>query len=116
MNTLQKTAYWAPRVFGILLTIFITLFALDVQYTGDATAFVTELASHLIPTAVLLIILIAAWRWEMVGVVAYSTLAIFYISLTLNHPDWVVAISGPLFVAALLFGISWMNRKRRTAH
>lgn len=115
MNTIQKTAYWAPRVFGIILTIFITLFALDVQYNGNVAGFVAELAMHLIPTAILSVILVSAWRWELVGVIAYSALAIFYIAITINHPDWIAVISGPLFVAAILFGISWLNRKRRLA-
>lgn len=116
MNTAQKLAYWAPRIYGIILTIFFTLFALDVQYTGDAVAFATELAIHMIPTAVLITILVLAWRREWVGVVAYTALGIWYIIIAHTRPDWIAAITGILFFGAILFSISWYNRRHRLAH
>lgn len=116
MNTPQKIAYWAPRIYGIILTIFFTLFALDVQYTSNATAFATELAVHLIPTAILLTILVLAWRWELVGVIAYAALGIWYIIIAHTRPDWIAAITGILFLGSILFAISWYSRRHRLAH
>ena len=57
----KKILFWTPRILGILVAIFISLFALDVF--GEGYGFwetLAALAMHLIPTSIVLIILALA--------------------------------------------------------
>ena len=59
----RRTLFWAPRVLSVALIVFLSLFALDVF--GEVQGFwntVLALAIHLIPTLVLSVVLILAWR------------------------------------------------------
>ncbi len=62
-TTSEKAFYRAPRILGIATGLFISLFALDVFNEGyklrDTLA---ALAMHLLPTGVIVIALILAWR------------------------------------------------------
>ena len=56
--TVNKLLFWSPRVLGILIAIFVSLFALDVFAEGSSSwEIVVALAMHLIPTFVILIAL-----------------------------------------------------------
>jgi hypothetical protein len=71
------------------------------------------LVIHLIPSAIIVVVLALAWRWEWVGALVFAALAGFYLVITLRHPEyrnWILMISGPLFLIAVLFLISWLKR------
>jgi hypothetical protein len=93
---------WTPRVLGILLCHFISLFALDAE-GALATAM------HLIPVAVLLAILAVAWRWPAVGGAAFLGVAGAYLLAAWQHPSWIAVISAPLSVVGVLFLLSWQR-------
>ena len=105
-QTVEKGLYWSPRVLGILIAIFISIFALDVF--GEGYSFwetIAALAMHLIPTLVILIVLVIAWRWESIGGFLFIALGVLYITFfwePSNLPAYLV-ISGPLFLAGILF-------------
>lgn len=105
-QTVKKILFWTPRILGILIAIFVSLFALDVF--GEGYSFwetIAALAMHLIPTAVILIILVVAWRWEWVGGFLFIALGVLYITLFWDPsrlPAYLM-ISGPLFLVGLLF-------------
>ncbi len=64
-QSISKILYWSPRILGVLIAIFVSLFALDVF--GEGYSFwetIAALAMHLIPTLVILVVLVIAWRWE----------------------------------------------------
>ena len=109
--------FWAPRVLGILVAAFLGLFALD-AFGGDQPlgAALVDFAVHLLPAVLVLGIVALAWRWEWVGAVAFTALAIAYL-LTSPRVDWSLVISGPLFVVGLLFLWSWRQHPsaRKTA-
>jgi hypothetical protein len=113
MNTLDKLIYWMPRILGILIVLFIGMFAFDTAYNGSVFNYIAEMYTHLLPAAILLAVLIAAWRWEMIGIISYTVLGIFYITIAYKHPDWIFVISGPLFLCAGLFALSMYNKRRR---
>lgn len=104
--TVDKLIYWSPRVLGILIAIFVSLFALDVF--GEGYSFwetVGALAMHLIPTFVILLALGIAWRRAWIGGFLFVALGVLYITLfwePSNLPAYLV-ISGPLFLAGILF-------------
>ncbi|WP_455423267.1 DUF7670 domain-containing protein [Cucumibacter marinus] len=104
--------FWVPRSIAILGIIFISVFALD--------AFAPErslpeqllgFAIHLIPSAVLTVILVIAWRFEAVGGVLFLAVGIVPF-VTLSNPLWVnIILAGPFMVAGALFLLSHFQRR-----
>jgi len=113
-QTVEKILFWSPRVLGILIAIFVSLFALDVF--GEGYSFwetIAALAMHLIPTLVILIVLGIAWRWEWTGGFLFVALGVLYITLfwePSNLPAYLI-ISGPLFLVGILFLLDGCYRK-----
>jgi hypothetical protein len=110
----KQFLFWTPRVLTILFILFLALFALDVF--GEGYGFwetVLALFMHLIPNMVLTVILVLAWRREWIGAVAFSGLAVFYLVMAWGKFHWgaFAAISGPLFLVAILFLIGWRYRR-----
>jgi hypothetical protein len=110
----KKILFWTPRVLGILIAIFISLFALDVFIEGYSFwETIMALLMHLIPTVIFLVILGIAWRWERIGGILFILLGLLYITLFWD-PDQLPAyllISGPLFLAGIFFLLDGYIRK-----
>lgn len=106
---MQGTIYWTPRILCLLFAAFISLFALDVL-DGSHGFLQTALAliMHLIPTAILLVLLAVAWRWEWVGAVVFPGLGLPYIVMAWGKfPGSVYAlIAGPLILVGILFWVA----------
>ena len=112
-TTTRLVIFWTPRVLGILFAAFISLFALDVFEGGFRfPETLIALFMHLIPTFLLVIALLVAWRWEWVGTVWFVGLALFYVAWAWGRFPWVAyaAISGPLVVMGGLFLLNWILR------
>ena len=112
-ESLRLLLFWAPRGLTILFILFLALFALDVF--GEGYNFwdtVVALFMHLIPNMVLALFLVLAWRWEWIGAVLFAGVGIFYIVWSWGRFPFVTyaAISGPLFLVALLFLVGWLYR------
>lgn len=76
-NNMSGLLYWLPRILGILLALFISVFALDVFGEGyDFWQTALALTMHLLPTLALVIVLVCAWRWERLGGLLFIALAI----------------------------------------
>lgn len=102
---------WTPRVLGILVALFIGIFALDVFTEGRPIGeTLIALVMHLLPTFVLLATVALAWRWEWIGGAVFLSLAALYTLTTLDHPTWIPLIAGPLVVVGTLFGLAWRHR------
>jgi hypothetical protein len=89
------------------------VFALDVF--GEGYGFweaVLALLIHLVPTYIVVIVLVVAWRWEWVGTILFSALAVFYVVWTWGRFPLVtyLSISGPLVLLAVLFLFNWTYR------
>jgi len=102
----KKFLYWIPRVVAILFAIFISLFALDVF--GEGCTFwetILALLIHLVPTYLVIIALLIAWKWEAVGGLIFIALGLFYIFRFGGHFPFTayLIISGPLFLIGVLF-------------
>jgi hypothetical protein len=74
------TLFWAPRVLSIAYIAFLSMFALGVF--GKEHGFwriLLALTMHLIPTFVLIVALLLAWRWEWVGAILYAGAGMLYV-------------------------------------
>jgi hypothetical protein len=109
----QQLLYWSPRVLCIVFAGFISLFALDVfgEHRGLWNT-IFALLMHLIPTAIILIVLAVSWKWEWVGGILFSALGVLYLVMYWGKFHWsaYVFISGPLFLVGLLFLVNWVCR------
>ena len=115
-----RLLFWAPRILCLLFAAFMSVFALHVF--GEGYGFwetALALLLHLIPTALVLVVLAVAWRWEWVGAVVFGLLGLLYAGWTAGsgrgHWSWIVFISGPLFLIAILFLLNWRYSTKRHA-
>ena len=110
-----KIFSWVPRVLGVLFSVFIGLFAVDVfnqGYPGFRTL-VTFLI-HLIPAVIIFVFTLVGWRWPTWGAALFTIVGTVYI-FYFNGQPWLVyvIISGPLFFIAILFAVSSvLNRQK----
>ena len=74
-----KVYHWLPRVIGILAILFISLFALD-SFTAEISVWqqIIGFFIHLIPSFILLIFLIIAWKWEYTGGVIFILIGLVF--------------------------------------
>jgi hypothetical protein len=114
----KRFLFWTPRILCLLFAALISLFALDV-FSENQGFWNTALAllMHLIPTAVLLVILAVSWRWEWVGAVIFPLLGAFYLVAFWGRFHWsaYAIISGSLFVLGALFLLNWTSRSKLRA-
>jgi len=112
---LKQVLFWSPRVLGIAFAIFLSMFALDVfneRFSVGKT--ILALLIHLIPSAIVVIMLAISWRWEWVGGVLFIAVGILYLTRMWHHPAAVAGISGPLFLVGGLFLLnSWKRAEIR---
>ena len=119
-TTSARLLLWSPRVLGILLSAFLAMFALDVFNEGKTlNEALPDLAIHLLPATLLLIIVAASWRWEWVGGIVFAVLAVTYAASVRGRLDAILVISGPLLIVGVLFLWSWRYHEElhaRRAH
>lgn len=118
-QSIKGFVYWAPRVLSLLFVVFLALFSLDVFET--ATGFwetALALLMHNIPALVVLGVVLLAWRYELVGAVAFFLGGIVYIVLVLQNPfepyyiAWIAQISGIAFFIGAMYLIGWYRKRR----
>ena len=89
---------------AILLTIFISLFALDVFAEGYGFwETIGAFLIHLLPTFLLVIIILIAWRWEHIGGTFFILIGILYLIMAKNHLSMAFILAGPIFLVGILF-------------
>ena len=108
---------WIPRILGIVVSLFIGMFALDAFSAGKPLVeTLADFAIHLTPALLLLSLVLASFRWEWVGGVAFVGLAIVYaLTMSRGRLDWMLLISGPLMVVGVLFMWSWFHHNELRA-
>lgn len=114
----ERILCWMPRILSILFAAFISIFALDVLGTGDSRGeTILAFLIHLIPTALVLVALVIAWRWERMGAILFAALGSWYIIMAWGDMHWTAYffISGPLFLIAALFLAHWLYRRDAAA-
>ena len=112
----RRAIQWASRLLGIAFTLFISLFAFDVFAHGQSILrALPAFFMHLIPSFVLLLIVVLAWRWAWIGAAGSAALCILFLSwnYTIRHnvPAAVAIIAGPLLLMTVLYLWSWVMRR-----
>ena len=124
MKTKIKVLHWTPRIICILAILFISLFALD-AFNPDLTIWqqIGDFLMHLIPSFVLIILLIIAWKWEFIGGIIFTLIGlglspfIFMHNYKMNHSVWmslmtILIITMPFVIVGILFIVSHNQKKK----
>jgi hypothetical protein len=118
-----KFLYWTPRIVSIAFLLFLAMFSLDIFDAGyDFWGTVLGLFMHNIPVFILTILLVIAWKHEIVGAITFYIAALIYIGFmvhrVLNSPAggymllYSMIIAVPAFFIATLFLIGWNKKKK----
>ena len=105
MKTSVKILHWLPRIICILAILFISMFSLDV-FTPGLTIWqqLGGFLIHNIPSFVILVILIIAWKWEFTGGITFIILGLVFYLLVflLNHYRNQFSVGRSLVNAAMI--------------
>jgi hypothetical protein len=112
---LAKIIHWSPRVVTIIIIFFITLFSLDVfEMDASLLELLGGFLLHNIPSIVLLILLLIAWKRPEVGFVGFLVAAVLITMLFVRD---IFALSNvilfvlPILLIACLFYADWKWQK-----
>jgi hypothetical protein len=112
---MKRFLFWSPRLLCILFALFISLFALDEFGTGlGFWQSVLAITMHLVPTAIIILLLAVSWRWELIGGILFLALAVLYVVMAWGKFGLAayVLISGPMIIISMLFFVNWKFRTR----
>ena len=127
MKPSVKLVHWLPRIVCILAILFVSLFALDAFAPGRT--FWQQLGAflvHLIPSYILLVSLVIAWKWECIGGIIFLVIGIGmspFVYLMNYHRTHSVGVSLmiilmitiPFVVVGILFMVSHFLKKKEDA-
>ncbi|MBE9469456.1 MAG: hypothetical protein IMY72_14210 [Bacteroidetes bacterium] len=119
-----KIFHWLPRLMCILAIFFISLFAAD-SFSAGLTIWqqLGAFAIHLIPSFVLIILLLIAWKWEFIGGLIFILIGlglspfVYIQNYQMNHSVWmslgiIASITMPFVIVGILFIISNCFKKK----
>jgi hypothetical protein len=114
----RKVLYWAPRILAILAILFMMMFSVDCF--GENESLKNQLIClfmHNIPAFILILVLIVAWKWELIGgtifILAFIAGTIFFNSFTGNWGSLVVI--SPFLITGILFIADYRVIKKKVA-
>ena len=123
MKPSVKVIHWLPRIICILAIAFISLFAGDAFEHGHTIwEKLGGFLIHLIPSFILTIVLLIAWKWEFIGGIVFIVIGLGFSPYILLHGErelfWslvaVTFINLPFVVVGILFLISHRMKKNQS--
>lgn len=120
--------HWLPRIICILVILFVSMFALD-AFAPELTFWqqIGGFLLHLIPSYIMIVLLIVAWKWEYVGGIIFTILgfgfsvSVFLLNYNRNHFSAAqslintLIVSIPFVLVGILFMVSDNKKKRKIA-
>jgi hypothetical protein len=100
----NKLLYWSPRILGILAILFMMMFSIDCFEMGGKDAWIC-LLMHNIPAFITIVVLIVAWKWELIGGIIFM-IASFAGAVYFNGfgGNWgVLPVMFPFLLTGILF-------------
>lgn len=120
----SKIVFWIPRIIVILAIMFVSMFALD-SFTPEKNIWqqLLEFLIHLLPSYILLIVLLIAWKFELTGGILFIIISVGFIpfiylhNYQMNHSVWIsmsiiMMINFPFLLAGILFVWSYIINKK----
>ena len=103
---LLKILYWFTRILAIIAILFMMMFSLD-AFGGDEPFFrqILGFLMHNIPAFALIIVLVIAWRHEIVGgvifILLFFALGLYFRSFSGNSGSFIIIV--PFLIIGILF-------------
>lgn len=125
MTSSLKLLHWTPRVICILAILFVSLFALDAFNPAlPIGRQILDFLMHMLPSFVLTVLLIIAWKWELIGGIILGMIGIvfspiiFMHNYNMNHSvvmslTVIAMITFPFILVGVLFVISHFKKKNQ---
>jgi hypothetical protein len=107
---LANVVHWAPRLAAILIIFFVSLFSLDVfEMEGTPLELLGAFLIHSLPSIILIVLLVFAWRRPVVGFIAFLLAGLFFLRFVIFDGDLLhfLLFSGPLLLISGLFYADW---------
>ena len=125
MKISSKIIYLLPRIICIIAILFISLFALD-AFNPQLTVWqqIRDFLMHLIPSFILTLFLLIAWKWELVGGIIFLAIGLFFTPIIfmhnfqMNNSVWmslgvIAAITFPFILVGILFILGYRNKSKQ---
>lgn len=104
----------AATSLGVLYAVALLIFAADVfNHEQNIAQTFYDLLLHLLPTAVILLIVFVAYNRPLIGAIIYLVLGLMYIITGWASMHWTahVLIAGPLLLLSALCITAWKSIK-----
>ena len=124
MKKSTRLIHWLPRIICIIAILFISLFALD-AFNPELTTWqqISAFLMHLIPSFILIVLLVIAWKRELIGGIIFTLIGlgfsplVFTHNFKMNHSIWmslgiITIITIPFTIVGILFILSHYQKKR----
>ncbi|MFP4364533.1 MAG: hypothetical protein ACLFR1_11785 [Spirochaetia bacterium] len=118
MDIAPKITEWSGKLLAIYDILFLAMFSLTAmlpEMTWLMKAFVIFL--NLFPSFIVLICLLVAWKRPDFGSIAFAAAGVLFtvIFQTYLSLELFILVSGPVFLIAVLFFLTWLlqNRAKR---
>lgn len=120
-----KFICWTPRILSILFIMFLAMFSLDVIEPGRSIGdIIIGLIMYNIPVFILIVLLVIAWKHELVGAATFISAGLLYSGLTVFRAihseipwylsiSWSLTIAGPAFLVGFLFLLNWKRKRKQ---
>jgi hypothetical protein len=116
--------HWLPRILCILSILFVSIFALYAFNPENTIGEqIGDFLMHTIPSFVLTIILVLAWKWEKLGGILFTIIGVglspfvFFHNYRMNESIWlslsiILVVTIPFAVIGVLFLMSHRMKQR----
>ena len=104
----------AATILGVLYAVALLVFAADVfNHEQNIAQTFYDILLHLLPTAVVLLIVVVAYNRPLIGAIIYLVLGLMYIITGWARMHWSahVLIAGPLLLLSALYITAWKSNK-----
>lgn len=104
----------AATSLGVLYAVALLIFAADVfNHEQNIAQTFYDILLHLLPTAVILLIVFVAYNRPLIGAIIYLVLGLIYIITGWASMHWTahVLIAGPLLLLSALYITAWKSIK-----
>jgi hypothetical protein len=104
----------AATSLGVLYAVALLIFAADVfNHEQNIAQTFYDILLHLLPTAVILLIVFVAYNRPLIGAIIYLVLGLMYIITGWARMHWSahVLIAGPLLLLSALYITAWKSNK-----
>lgn len=109
---LAKIIRWAPRAAVILIIFFVSLFSLDIyEIQASPLELLGVFLMHNIPSIIMIVLLIFAWKRPMVGFVGFLAVAVLFGILLMQKVysfSNLLIFAFPILLIAFLFFADWL--------